>query len=214
MPSTVRYATGYPSSGRPLNSSVSFSNDGLVTVSASFLLEPSSTTLLAIGQSLSPAMFPTIAGIALQASALFIAARSIEKRGGLITLNLTALGALNPPIFERSSEVGARGFSKSLTNEDGDTTTFSFDYVAQTNTATCVVLDSARVDVLIPDPSVQDVYNRNGSGIILSSNDDIDEFDSGQYSLKAQPRILTTTSNTFLVQNLVRRTISKQFVYE
>ena len=213
MPSTVRYAPGYPSSGRPLNSSASFSNDGLVTVSASFLLDSSSTASLRIGQSLSPGMFPTLTGVALQESALFIAGRSIEKRGGLITVSLTALGAVNPPIFERSSEIGARGFSKSI-NYGGGQQTMSFDYVAQTNTATCVVLDNARIDVLIPNPYVQDIYNRNGVGTILFFNNDEGDFDRGQDRLVAQPRVLTTTSNTFLVKNLVRRTISKQFVYE
>jgi hypothetical protein len=90
----------------------------------------------------------------------------------------------------------------------------SFDYVAQTNTATCVVLDNARIDVLIPNPYVQDIYNRNGVGTILFFNNDEGDFDRGQDRLVAQPRVLTTTSNTFLVKNLVRRTISKQFVYE
>jgi hypothetical protein len=213
MPSTVRYATGYPSQEKPLNSSASFSNDGLVTVTASFLLDSSSTALLRIGQPLSPTIFPTLTGIALQGNALFIAGRSIEKRGGLITVSLTALGAVNPPIFERSSEIGARGFSKS-SNYEGGQQTMSFDYVAQTNTATCVVLDNARVDAFIPDPYVQDIYNRNGVGIILPFNNDEVDFDRGQDLLVAQPRVLTTTSNTFLVQNLVRRTISKQFVYE
>jgi hypothetical protein len=158
-------------------------------------------------------MFPTLTGVALQESALFIAGRSIEKRGGLITVSLTALGAVNPPIFERSSEIGARGFSKSI-NYGGGQQTMSFDYVAQTNTATCVVLDNARIDVLIPNPYVQDIYNRNGVGTILFFNNDEGDFDRGQDRLVAQPRVLTTTSNTFLVKNLVRRTISKQFVYE
>lgn len=212
MPATRIYKTGYPSPAKPLNSSASFGNDGLVTVNASFLLDSPSSSILKIGQSLSPLLFPALGDIQLQKNALFIAARSIEKRGGLVTVALTALGAMNPPMFERSNEVGSRSFSKSLNDETQRT--MSFDYVAQTNSATTVVFSDTRLTVGIAIPQVQEIYNFNGSGQILFFNDDSGRFDRGQDRLVAQPRVLTTTSNTFLVADLVRRTISKQFVYE
>jgi hypothetical protein len=213
MPATIRYRSEYPSPTKPLNSSVTFGNDGLVAVTASFLVSPANGSLLQIGQSLSPLMFPNLRGTPLQGDALFISARSIEKRGGLINLSVTALGAVNPPIFERSTESGARGFSKQV-NFGEIQLTMSFDYIAQTNTATGVVLNGSRFDVSIANPFVEAIYNRNGVGVILSFNDDQSGLDLGQSRLVAQPRVLTTTSNTFLAANLVRRTVSKQFVYE
>jgi hypothetical protein len=157
-------------------------------------------------------LFASLIDIKLQKNALFIAARSIEKRGGLVTVAVTALGAMNPPMFERSDEVGARSFSKSLNDETQRT--MSFDYLAQTNSATTVVFSDTFLTVGIAVPRVQQIYNRNGGGSILFFNDDQGSFDRGQDRLVAQPRVLTTTSNTFLVADLVRRTISRQFVYE
>ena len=212
MPSIVHYKSGYPSPAKPLNSSASFGNDGLVTVNASFLLSSPSSSILKIGQSLSPALFASLIDIRLQKNALFIAARSIEKRGGLTTVSLTALGAMNPPIFESSNEIGARSFSKSLNSESQRT--MSFDYLAETISTTTVVFTDTFFVLKTPVPGVQQIYNRNGEGSILFFNDDQGNFDRGKDRLVAQPRVLTTTSNTFLVATLVRRTISKQFVYE
>jgi hypothetical protein len=212
MPSIVHYKSGYPSPAKPLNSSASFGNDGLVTVNASFLLSSPSSSILKIGQSLSPALFASLIDIRLQKNALFIAARSIEKRGGLTTVSLTALGAMNPPIFESSNEIGARSFSKSLNSESQRT--MSFDYLAETISTTTVVFTDTFFVLKTPVPGVQQIYNRNGEGSILFFNDDQGNFDRGKDRLVAQPRDLTTTSNTFLVATLGRRTISKQFVYE
>lgn len=212
MPSTVRYKSGYPSAATPLNSSASFGNDGLITVNASFLLSSPSSSVLQIGQPLSAALFPALSDIEIQKKALFIAARSIEKRGGLTTVSLTALGAMNPPMFETSNEIGARSFSKSL--DDGTQRTMSFDYLAETISTTTVVFTDTFFVLKTAVPRVQQVYNRNGVGAILFFNDDQGNFDRGKDRLVAQPRVLTTTSNTFLVAALVRRTISKQFVYE
>ena len=214
MPSTVRYKSGYPSAATPLNSSASFGNDGLITVNASFLLSSPSSSVLQIGQPLSAALFPALSDIKIQKKALFIAARSIEKRGGLTTVSLTALGAMNPPIFESSNEIGARSFSKSLSLDGGTQRTMSFDYLAETISTTTVVFTDTFFALKTAVPQVQQIYNRNGVGAILFFNDDQGNFDRGKDRLVAQPRVLTTTSNTFLVAALVRRTISKQFVYE
>lgn len=212
MPSTVRYKSGYPSAAKPLNSTASFGNDGLVTVNASFLLTSPSSSVLQIGRPLSAALFPALSDIKIQKKSLFIAARSIEKRGGLTTVSLTALGAMNPSMFETSNEIGARSFSKSL--DDGTQRTMSFDYLAETISTTTVVYTDTFFALKTAVPRVQAVYNRNGAGEILFFNDDEGNFDRGKDRLVAQPRVLTTTSNTFLVAALVRRTISKQFVYE
>lgn len=212
MSSTVRYKSDYPSPAKPLNSSVSFGNDGLITVNASFLLSSPSSSVLQIGKLLSPALFPALSDIKIQKNALFIAARSIEKRGGLTTVALTALGAMNPPMLEISNEIGARSFSKSL--DDETQRTMSFDYLAETISTTTVVFTDTFFTAETLVPGVQEIYNRNGSGDILFFNDDQGNFDRGKDRLVAQPRVLTTTSNTFLVATLVRRTISKQFVYE
>jgi len=212
MPSTVCYKSGYPSAAKPLNSTASFGNDGLVTVNASFLLTSPSSSVLQIGQPLSAALFPALSDIKIQKKSLFIAARSIEKRGGLTTVSLTALGAMNPLMFETSNEIGARSFSKSL--DDGAQRTMSFDYLAETISTTTVVFTDVFFALKTAVPQVQAVYNRNGEGEILFFNDDEGNFDRGKDRLVAQPRVLTTTSNTFLVAALVRRTISKQFVYE
>lgn len=212
MPSTVRYKSGYPSAAKPLNSSASFGNDGLITVNASFLLSSPSSSVLQIGQPLSAALFPALSDIKIQKNSLFIAARSIEKRGGLTTVSLTALGAINPPIFESSNEIGARSFSKSL--DDGTQLTMAFDYLAETISTTTVVFTDTFFALKTAVPRVQQIYNFRGIGAILSFNDDEGNFDRGNNRLVAQPRVLTATSNTFLVAALVRRTISKQFVYE
>ena len=216
MPATVLYRSGYPSLTAPLNSSVSFGTDGLVTVTATFLVAASDVHRYLIGERLNASLFSCLNAVGLQEKTLIVSARNTEKRGGLTSLNLTCLGARNPPVLEQTVEVGSRSFSKARTYDDDEETitlTFDFDYRAESISVTTVQLEGAFDRFEVPQPQVVQIYNRRGTGVI-SLFGDPGPIDTARDRLIAQPRILRSENNTRLVRGLVRRTVTDQFIYE
>jgi hypothetical protein len=228
MPATVIYKQGFPSLGQPLETSASIGADGLVTGSAVFLVAPAapattllSTASLTIGRPISTSLFSGLRDVVLQG--LFIETRNLEKRNGLTYLRLGVVGALNPPIVELKRDTSPRGFSKSesfvafIINGTPITENiiFSFDYQAETYTASTVLAKGQTFSLTVPEPRAVNTWNISGAGFISRRGE------SGRYDsppvisgrIIARPRVLTTESSEERA-GIIRITKTSQFVYE
>lgn len=228
MPATVIYKSGFPSLTSPVETSASVGADGLVTGSAVFLVAPAapaasplSTANLKIGTPISASLFSGLRDVVLQG--LFIETRNLEKRNGLTYLRLGVVGALNPPIVELKRDVSPRGFSKSAsvlvsTSSQGDTTVnviFSFDYQAESYSASTVLTTGQTFALTVPVPKAVNTWNISGSGFI-SRQGDSGRYDSPPVSglgIVARPRVLTTESSEQRA-GIIRLTKTSQFIYE
>ena len=228
MPATVIYKQGFPSLGQPLETSASIGADGLVTGSAVFLVAPAapattllSTAVLTIGTPISTSLFSGLRDVVLQG--LFIETRNLEKRNGLTYLRLGVVGALNPPIVELKRDTSPRGFSKSesvvtVFSSQGNTTEniiFSFDYQAETYSASTVLAKGQTFSLTVPEPRAVNTWNISGAGFISRRGE------SGRYDsppvisgrIIARPRVLTTESSEERA-GIIRITKTSQVVYE
>ena len=229
MPATVIYKQGFPSLGQPVETSASIGADGLVTGTAVFLVAPAapattllSTASLTIGTPISATLFSGLRDVVLQG--LFIETRNLEKRNGLTYLRLGVVGALNPPIVELKRDTSVRGFSKSeevqisYSAAEGATFAtiiFSFDYQAETYTATTVLTDGQTFSLAVPVPKAVNTWNISGNGFISKVGE------SGRYDLPpvtikgivARPRVLITESSEKRA-GIIRLTKTSQFIYE
>ena len=225
MPSTVIFKQGFPSLTQPVETSASIGADGLVTGSAVFLVAPATTLLstasLRVGAPISASLFSGLRDVVLQG--LFIETRNLEKRNGLTYLRLGVVGALNPPIVELKRDTSPRGFSKSesvvLFVIDGQVTTdniiFSFDYQAESYSASTVLVAGQTFALTVPEPKAVNTWNISGRGFI-SRQGDSGQYDSpplGVGGIIARPRVLTTESSEERT-GIVRITKTSQFVYE
>ena len=165
MPATVILKSGFPSLLKPVETSASIGADGLVTGSAVFLVAPAATTLstanLIIGTPISASLFSGLRDVALQG--LFIENRNLEKRNGLTFLRLGVVGAVNPPIVERKLEISSRGFSKSKVVA-GENIVFSFNYQAESHTASTVITTGKTYKLSLPTPTSVNEFNLVGKG--------------------------------------------------
>ena len=229
MPATVIYKQGFPSLGQPVETSASIAADGLVTGTAVFLVAPAapattllSTASLTIGTPISTSLFSGLRDVVLQG--LFIETRNLEKRNGLTYLRLGVVGALNPPIVELKRDTSVRGFSKSqevpisYSRTDGATFAtiiFSFDYQAETYTATTVLTDGQTFSLAVPVPKAVNTWNISGNGFI-SKVGESGRYDSPPVTIKgivARPRVLITESSEKRA-GIIRLTKTSQFIYE
>jgi len=224
MPATVIYKSGFPSLNSPVETSASIGSDGLVTGSAVFLVAPAapaapllSTASLSIGNRINPLFFSGLRDVSLQG--LFIETRNLEKLNGLTYLRLGVVGALNPPIVERKRDVSPRGFSKSasvqVSSAETETIIFSFDYQAESFSASTVLIIGSTFALTVPDPTSVNTWNISGRGFIStkgdSSNYDLPPASFG--TIVARPRVLTTESSEERA-GIVRLTKTAQFIYE
>ena len=217
MPSTVIFKQGFPSLSQPVETSASIGADGLVSGSAVFLVAPAAPNLLntaslSIGTPISTSLFSGLRDVVLQG--LFIETRNLEKRNGLTYLRLGVVGALNPPIVELKRDVSPRGFSKSF-SIDGFTAVFSFDYQAESYSASTLLTKGQTFSLTVPDPIAINTWNISGQGFI-SRRGDSGRYDSPpitERGIAAMPRVLTTQSSEERV-GIIRLTKTSQFIYE
>jgi hypothetical protein len=162
-------------------------------------------------------LFSGLRNVVLQG--LFIDARNLEKRNGLTYLRLGVVGALNPPIVEIKRDVSPRGFSKSSTS--GSNNVFSFDYQAESYSASTVLTTGQVFTLSVPVPREINIWNISGSGAI-SRRQESGKYDQpnafqgenlGTQGIIARPRILTTESSEERA-GIIRITKTSQFVYE
>jgi hypothetical protein len=211
MPSTVIFRQGYPSPSRPVRSSVSVDSDGLVSVSATFLIPDGGQNAMPIDSRLSPGLFAGLRSVSLQDSILFVEGRTCERVGGLLYLNISAVGAVNPPPIQSSTDISPRSFNKSLSEPSVGSISFSFDYLAETNVVRATFVQARRFPLDIIPPNVVQVFNRAGFGTI--SRQGVTGERAGKGLLTAYPRILT--SETIERRSGIARVVrSAQFIYE
>lgn len=163
MPATVRYKTGYPSASRPIKSSANIGADGLVSATASFIVSDASNDGFSVGSSISSGVFSALGGARL--SGLFVESRSIQKENGLWILQVNAVGAVNPPIIERSVQVSPRSFNKTgqlVTPQGTIDLSLYFDYLAETTSASVVVAKGSVFDFEAVAPKIIREWNRRG----------------------------------------------------
>jgi hypothetical protein len=167
MPATVQYKSGYPSTSRAFETSASIASDGLVTGAASFLVPDSSYGAFAVNSAFNQSLIPSLQGA--QLSGLFVESRSTEKRGGLWIVRVNVVGAVNPPVVERKVDIFPRSLNKSeesLVNGQNVIFTLSFDYLAQTTSASTVITKGQTFAFQATEPVVVNVWNRSGVGSI------------------------------------------------
>ena len=219
MPATVIFKQGFPNLNQPVETSASIGADGLVTGSAVFLVAPAppltnilNTSSLIIGTPISASLFSGLRDVVLQG--LFIETRNLEKRNGLTYLRLGVVGALNPPIVELKRDVSPRGFSKSAAVGDVNVI-FSFDYQAESYSASTVLAKGQTFSLAVPTPTVINIWNISGQGFI-SRRGESGSYDSPAITgggIVAMPRVLSTEGSEERA-GIVRLTKTSQFIYE
>jgi hypothetical protein len=208
MPATVQYKSGYPSASRPISSSANIAADGLVSASASFIVSGASNSVFSVGSPISQGLFSPLAGALL--SGLFVESRSIQKENGLWILRVNAVGAVNPPIIEKSVQVSPRSLNKTdqLVTPDGTVNLFLyFDYLAETTSASVVISKDSVFNFEAATPKIVREWNQRGRtrfGIAGT----------------ALPSLLTATLNILESETreeragVVRITKTRQAIYE
>jgi hypothetical protein len=149
MPSTIhRKNTG----GLTLLSApVSVTDDGLVSVSARFLLSsPGEAENFTPNY---PYATSSFAGLPRLQNGLFVQSRNIRKENGLYMADVQLVGALNPPQYKLSSTTDTRNFVGTLPDtyaNFGDFLLswrpFETDYTSPTVTVTAVVRKGTRIE--------------------------------------------------------------------
>lgn len=220
MPATVQYKSGYPSTARAFETSANIASDGLVTGTASFLVPSSSYGAFAVNSTFNQSLIPSLQGATL--SGLFVESRSTEKRGGLWIVRVNVVGAVNPPVVERKIDVSPRSLNKSeeitVISNDGSgnaTITFSFDYSAQTTSASTVITKAQAFSFKASTPQVVNVWNVSGSGFI--SQEGVPGLREGAArsggAIIVYPRVLLSETREERA-GIVRINKTAQFIYE
>jgi hypothetical protein len=212
MPSTVIFKSGYPSAAQPVETQASIQSNGMISGIATFVLgkNQASGHGWAQGRAIAASLFNSLRGVQVQG--LFVDSLNLEKRGGLFTLRVGVIGAVNPPIVEEAIDVSPRSISKSSSVE-GLTITGSFDYLAETRTVSAVIANRSRFSPPIAQPKLLSIFNRQGLIFTTGAN----ETNFGQRpsigSITARERIITTETRQNR-NNIVTVTKTSQFIYE
>jgi hypothetical protein len=209
MPSTVIFKSGYPSATRPVETQASIESSGMINGTATFIVDGSAHGW-AHGKAIAQSLFNSLRGVQVQG--LFVDTLNLEKRGGLFTLRVGVIGAVNPPIVETAIDVSPRSISKSV-SVGSATFTGSFDYLAETRTASVVIAKNSQFLLTIPRPQLLSIFNRQG--VIFTSGENETNFGSGPSigSITARERIITTETRQGR-NNIVTVTKTSQFIYE
>lgn len=224
MASTVIYRSGYPSLTKPLEQQVTIGSDGLVKVTASFLVSTAAQERsYAIASAIDKNLFTMLQEQDLQG--LFVESRSLEKSNGLKYLRLSCVGAVNPPVVATSVSVSARSFSKSVQTSNDTTLAFSFDYLAETTTASTTLVEGKEFAFSPRSPSVTSIWNRDGTGRIFAGSIwgqnkgeelgeiIVDSYGGTKLAVNCYPRIIPTTSEETAVR-IKKITKTLEFVFE
>lgn len=212
MPSTVIFKTGYPSAARPVETQASIESSGMINGNATFIVNDQQANAhgWAHGKAIAASLFNSLQGVQVQG--LFVDSLNLEKRGGLFTLRVGVIGAVNPPIVETAIDVSPRSISKSL-SVGSVTVTGSFDYLAETRTASAVITNNSKFLLKIPRPQLLSIFNRQG--LIFTTGANETNFGSGPSigAITARERIITTETSQNR-NNIVTVTKTSQFIYE
>jgi hypothetical protein len=220
MPATVQYKSGYPSTARAFETSANIASDGLVTGTASFLVPNSGYGAFAVNSAFNQSLIPSLQGA--QLSGLFVESRTTEKRGGLWIVRVNVVGAVNPPVVERKVDVSPRSLNKSeevMTiiedEEEVRTVAFSFDYTAQTTSASTVMTNGQAFNFDAIAPNVVNVWNRSGRGFIAESGvlGQNQGAPIGRQGIIVYPRVLLSETREERA-GIVRINKTAQFIYE
>jgi hypothetical protein len=215
MPSTVIFKTGYPSASRPVETQASIESSGMINGSATFIVDEqqANTHGWFHGKAIAKSLFNSLRGVQVQG--LFVDSLDLEKRGGLFTLKVGVIGAVNPPIIQTNVDVSPRSISKTVTQPalgeiPAQTDTGSFDYLAETWSASVVLASNSKFLLTVPTPKVVSIFNRQGI-IYTSGPNETNFFEEG--TVTARERILTTETRQER-NNIVTVTKNSQFIYE
>lgn len=150
MPATLIYKTGYPSRTKPVEQSASIDALGIVTVSASFLVDPY-TTPFQVGQQISPSSFSCLSGA--QVVGLAVESVQSKKENGLGICQVQLIGLLRDIKIVKSSEMSLRTFSKTeqFVGEETTDLTLSFDYYSESITWSWAILTGFNTTITPPN---------------------------------------------------------------
>lgn len=226
MPATIRYKQEFINKAIPVESSISFADDGLVTGSATLVIDGERAPV-AVNDPLPIAWFK-LGGQGVQG--IFAESISIEKRNGLFFCRINAVGATSPQRVIIRKDVSPRSFSKSQTrlvttrtqsgNSASSTTqeiveVYSFDYSAETYTLSTVIVEGGSASFGdAPKPNAVRVWNSRGFGFRTSGTPSGSEAPSAVSGpIIAYSRILES-ENVETRGPIIRITATYQFVYE
>jgi hypothetical protein len=213
MAATIRYASPFPSTFVPHEHSVSIGQDGIVSVAASFIISPAEKTAWPVNFPIPPSLFSSLEDQKMQG--LFVESRQLEQSQGLCRLRLQLVGVVSPNVVEYRSDMSPRSFSKSVETSTR-TEILSFDYLAETSTATTVYVAGGIVPCVPRAPKLISLWNIVGRGNIRQYNPDA-ENQPPEYvdpnALTASPVVLTSTQREERA-GIVRLSVSTQLVYQ
>jgi len=207
MPAIIRYKSGYPSAAQPVQAQAAIESSGMINGSATFIIsqDQADNHEWSLGKAVPKSFFNSLRGVSVQG--IFVDSINLEKSGGLYTLRVAIIGAINPPIIETKVDISPRSISKSV-QDDEETYTGSFDYLAETWSASVVLAKDSTFLLNTPQPKAVSIYNRQGTILITGPG----EGNTGQ-SLVARERIITTETRQER-NNIVTVTKTSQFIYE
>jgi hypothetical protein len=213
MAATIRYASQFPSTFVPHEHSVSIGQDGIVSVAASFIISPVEKTAWPVNFPVPPGLFSSLEDQKMQG--LFVESRQLERAQGLWRLRLQLIGVVSPNVVEYRSDMSPRSFSKSI-ETSSRTEILSFDYLAETTTATTAYVAGNIVQCVPRAPKLVSVWNIVGRGNIRPYNPDV-ENPPQEYvdpnALTASPVVLTSTQKEERA-GIVRLSVTNQLVYQ
>jgi hypothetical protein len=162
----------------PIATQAEISDNGLINCSATFALRQP-RRLYDIGDAIRPSVFSSLSQINVQG--IIVQSSSLEKRNGLWTQTIGAVGVINPPVFVKKSETAPGSFSKTLTINFGGlinaltgqpaepvTRVGGFDYLATTESITVIYLDGNIIEFTPKQPQLIDTFNKYGDISILT----------------------------------------------
>jgi hypothetical protein len=213
MAATIRYASPFPSTFVPHEHSVSIGQDGIVSVAASFIISPVEKAAWPVNFRVPPSLFSSLEYQKLQG--LFVESRQLEQAQGFCRLRLQLIGVISPNVVEYRSDMSPRSFSKSVETSTR-TEILSFDYLAETTTATTAYVAGNVVPCVPPAPKLVSVWNIVGNGNIRPYNPDVENKPSEYIdpnALIANPVVLTSTQKEER-SGIVRISVTNQLVYQ
>ena len=213
MAATIRYASQFPSTFVPHEHSVSIGQDGIVSVAASFIISPAEKTAWPVNFPVPPSLFSSLEDQKMQG--LFVESRQLERAQGLWRLRLQLVGVVSPNVVEYRSDMSPRSFSKSI-ETSSRTEIFSFDYLAESTTASTAYVAGNTVQCVPPSPKLVSVWNIAGNGYVQPYNPNV-ENKPPEYAdpnaLTARPVVLTSTQKEERA-GIVRVSVTNQLVYQ
>ena len=220
MPATIIYKQGWPSTSKPIRAEASISEEGIITGSASFLLEATARTRdYEINSEVPTSLFTSLQNTRVEG--LYVKSLEIKKQDGLLYLNIEVIGVIRNAPKIKKKQINQRSFSRTeqviVNATTGETKDIfcMFDYLAES------ITESTIQPKLAPSPSLTTSvsplliarWGERKNSVTVTGQGNSGGFGASIYSITPMTFYLKQASEEE-VGNLVRVTITNEFVYQ